>query len=143
MYSRSQVLSRDLHQKPLSAMVIKNLVMANKKGKLAVKKSFTTSKSQFFWLILAVLFIWYIIIRPNYNINKLKNEGKEVKVRIYRKSGVGSKGTIRCFYNFEVEGQSYEGFYDNKNLNQWDSIDIIYHKKNPSLNQAKQFVMDF
>jgi hypothetical protein len=143
MYSRSQVLSQDLHQKALSDMVIKNLVMVIKKGKLAVKKSFTMSKSQIFWLILTVLFIWYIIIRPTYNISKLRNDGKEVKGRIYRKSSVGSKGTIRCFYNFEVEGQSYEGFYDNKNLNQWDSIDVIYYKKDPSLNQAKQFVLDF
>ena len=117
--------------------------MAIKNEKLPLKKSFSISKSQIFWLVFSVLFIWYIIIRPDYNISNLRNDGKEVKGRIYRKSGVGSKGTIRCFYNFEVEGKSYEGFYDNKKLNQWDSLDIIYYKKDPTLNHAKQFVLDY
>ena len=87
--------------------------------------------------------MWYIVIRPNYNIYKLRNNGQETKGRIFRKSGVGSKGTIRCFYNFEVKGIEYEGFYDNPKLNQWDSLEIIYYKSDPSLNQAKQFVDDY
>jgi hypothetical protein len=106
-------------------------------------KNLILNKSKIFWILFSLLFIWLIIIRPEYNISKLRNEGQETKGRIYRKSGVGSKGTIRCFYNFEVEGKNYEGFYDNDNLNQWDNIEIIYYIKDPSLNQAKQFVFDY
>jgi hypothetical protein len=119
------------------------MAMAIKKGKFVVKKYFSLSKSQIFWLIFSVLFIWYIIIRPDYNISRLRDDGKEVKGWIYRKSGVGSKGTIRCFYNFEVKGKDYEGFYDNNKLSQGDSLEIIYYTKDPSLNQAKQFVLDY
>jgi hypothetical protein len=117
--------------------------MVNKKEKYVVNKYFSLGKSQIFWLVFLILFIWFIIIRPDYNISKLRNDGKDIKGVIYRKSGVGSKGTIRCFYNFEVEGRNYEGFYDNNRLNQWDSLEIIYYSKDPNLNQAKQFVIDY
>ncbi len=95
-----------------------------------------------FPILLLVVFL-ALVFRNNNNISKLRNDGNEVKGLIYKKSEVGSKGTIRCFYNFEVECQIYEGFYDNNNLNQWDSIEIIYYIKDPSLNQAKQFVLDY
>jgi hypothetical protein len=94
------------------------------------------------WILIIVVFL-VLLFRNDYNISKLRNEGEEVKGRIYRKSGDGSKGTIRCFYNFEVAGKQYEGFYDNKHLNQWDSLEIIYYRKDPNLNQAKQFVDDY
>jgi len=94
------------------------------------------------WIFFIIVFLFFVF-RNNNNIGKLRNEGQETKGRIYRKSSVGSKGTIRCFYNFEVEGRNYEGFYDNPKLKQWDSIEIIYYRKDPNLNQAKQFVNDY
>lgn len=94
------------------------------------------------WILLILAFL-FLLFRNNNNISKLRNNGIETMGRIYRKSGVGSKGTIRCFYNFEVEGKQYEGFYDNPKLNQWDSLEIIYYRKDPTLNQAKQFVLDY
>jgi hypothetical protein len=117
--------------------------MEIKKEKSVKKKSFSFNKSQIFWFVFSLLFIWYIIIRPQYNINKLRKKGIETKGYIYRKSGVGSKGTIRCFYTFNVSGETYEGFYDNQKLNQGDSLDIIYYIKDPTLNQAKQFILDY
>ncbi|MCP9761991.1 hypothetical protein EGI31_03425 [Lacihabitans soyangensis] len=96
-----------------------------------------------FWILVILIGIWLIFIRPEIHIYKLKNNGQKTKGLIYRKSGVGSKGTSRCFYNFVVNGKVYEGFYDNTNLNQNDSIVIIYYLKNPNLNQAKQFVDDY
>lgn len=117
------------------------MAKAIKKQKLVKKPFISTTK--IYWIIFGGLFIWFILIRPEYNIYRLKNNGIETKGRIYRKSGVGSKGTIRCFYNFEIAGKQYEGFYDNKDLNQWDSLAIIYYVKDPSLNQAKQFVLDY
>lgn len=95
-----------------------------------------------FPIMLLVVF-FALVFRNNNNISKLRNDGKEVKGMIFRKSVVGSKGTIRCFYNFEVEGKNYEGFYDNNKLRQGDSLEIIYYTKDPSLNQAKQFVLDY
>lgn len=92
----------------------------------------------FFFLI-----VIYFVIRNYSNISKLRNDGIETKGWIYRKSSVGSKGTIRSFYTFEVGGKTYEGFYDNPGLKQWDSISIIYYRNDPSLNQAKQFVEDY
>lgn len=94
------------------------------------------------WVVL-ILALSLVIFRNNLNIQKLRSEGIETKGRIYRKSSVGSKGTTRCFYDFEVNGKSYEGFYDNSKLNQWDILEIIYYKNDPNLNQAKQFVLDF
>ena len=117
--------------------------MAIKKELLNIKRSSFLKRRQIFWILFTLLFIWYIILRPENNISKLRNDGIETKGRIYRKSGIGSKGTIRCFYNFEVEGKSYEGFYDNPKLNQSDSLEIIYYLKDPTLNQAKQFVLDY
>jgi len=99
-------------------------------------------KTPLIWVVLILAFI-FLVFRNNNNIDKLREEGQEVKGIIYRKSGVGSKGTIRCFYSFEVAGKQYEGFYDNPKLNQWDSLEIIYYKSDPSLNQAKQFVEDY
>ena len=96
-----------------------------------------------FWFSAIILGIWIIFIRPEVNISKLKKEGQETKGVIYRKSGVGSKGTIRCFYNFDVDGKQYEGFYDTDDLKQWDSIEIIYYSKDPALNQSKKFVQDY
>lgn len=82
-------------------------------------------------------------IRPEINIFILKKNGQKTKGIIYKKSGVGSKGTIRCYYNFNVKGKEYEGFYDNPKLNQFDSLVIIYYLKDPRLNQAKQFFDDY
>jgi hypothetical protein len=73
----------------------------------------------------------------------LKKQGKEARGLIYQKSRVGSKGTIRCFYKFNVRGYSYEGFYDSDDFKQWDSLEIIYYIKDPTLNQAKNFVNDY
>ncbi|MBK8626931.1 MAG: hypothetical protein IPN86_15600 [Saprospiraceae bacterium] len=117
--------------------------MAAEIKKTENKILFFYNRNNIFWIIIFLMFVWYIIIRPEYNIHLLRSEGKETKGRIYRKSSVGSKGTIRCFYNFEVEGEIFEGFYDNSKLYQWDSIEIIYFKKDPNLNQAKQFVDDY
>lgn len=95
------------------------------------------------WLSLALVGIWLLFIRPELNISKLKSYGVETKAIVYRKSAVGSKGTIRCFYKFMVQGNEYEGFYDNEKINQGDSIVIVYYAKEPSLNQSKQFVLNY
>jgi hypothetical protein len=108
-----------------------------------ISKNFILNKSKIFWILFSFLFLWLIIIRPENNISKLRKEGQEIKGRIYRKSAVGSKGTIRCFYIFDLNGKVYEGFYDNPKLNKWDSIEIIYYIKDPNLNQAKQFVKEY
>jgi hypothetical protein len=114
---------------------------------MAIKKcsdgnKFFLNKIPPLWIFFIIVFL-FLVFRNNNNISKLRNEGQETKGRIYRKSGVGSKGTIRCFYNFDVNGKVYEGFYDNPKLNQWDSLEIIYYRKDPNLNQAKQFVTDY
>lgn len=96
-----------------------------------------------FWTTIIIIISWIIFIKPEYNISKLKKSGKLVKGIIYRKSLVGSKGTIRCFYNFDVDGIKYEGFYDNDAYKKGDSLEIIYYIEDPSLNQAKQFVEDY
>jgi len=123
-----------------SERVIKPMEMATNKSYESSKNFF--QKIPLLWIFLAVVFL-FLIFRNNSNISKLRKDGKETKGQIYRKSGVGSKGTIRCFYNFEVDEKQYEGFYDNDDLKQWDSLVIIYYIKDPTLNQAKQFVDDY
>lgn len=94
------------------------------------------------WIFLVCL-VFYFIVRNNGNINELKENGKQAKAYLYEVKGVGSKGTIRGFYRFEINNNLYEGFYDNDKLMKYDSIDIIYLPDNPERNQAKQFVEDY
>lgn len=107
---------------------------------MEVRANITT---KIFWILVGLISIWILLIRPEINMNKLRKNGQVANGIIYSKKGVGSKGTIRSFYNFEVAGKQYEGFYDNPKLNQRDSLEIIYYRKDPSLNQAKQFVDDY
>lgn len=96
-----------------------------------------------FVLILFILFIIFLVVRNNDNNDELNKNGKKTRAFLYKVKRVGSKGTIRGFYRFEINNILYEGFYDNDNLKENDSIDIIYLSDNPERNQAKQFVKDF
>lgn len=100
-------------------------------------------KSRIVWTVIILLMFWYLGIRPEIRISELRNDGKQTKAYLYEVKGVGSKGTIRGFYRFEIKNYPYEGFYDNDNLKEQDSIDIIYLPDNPERNQAKQFVKDY
>lgn len=107
------------------------------------KSSFVNKIKANFVLILFICFIIFLIIRNNNNNNELQENGKQTKAYLYEVKGVGSKGTIRGFYRFEINNNLYEGFYDNDKLVKYDSIDIIYLPDNPERNQAKQFVEDY
>lgn len=100
-------------------------------------------KSKIIWTVIILLMFWYLGIRPEMRISELRNDGKQTKAFLYEIKGVGSKGTIRGFYRFEINNSLYEGFYDNDKLMKYDSIDIIYFPDNPERNQAKQFVEDY
>ena len=100
-------------------------------------------KSKIVWTVIILLMFWYLGIRPEIRISKLKENGKQTKAYLYEVKGVGSKGTIRGFYRFEINNNLYEGFYDNDKLVKFDSIDIIYLPDNPERNQAKKFVEDY
>lgn len=119
--------------------------MSRKKGKKIIKNesSFLSIIKNYYLWILIVLFMVYISIRNNNNISQLQKKGKQVTGYLYEVKGVGSKGTIRGFYKFEVNNNFYEGFYDNDDLVKYDKIDIIYLPENPEMNQAKQFVEDY
>lgn len=107
------------------------------------KSSFVNKIKANFVLILFICFIIFLIIRNNNNNNELQENGKQTKAYLYEVKGVGSKGTIRGFYRFEINNNLYEGFYDNDKLVKYDSIDVIYLPDNPERNQAKQFVEDY
>lgn len=96
-----------------------------------------------FVLILFIVFIIFLVVRNNDNNDELNKNGKQTRTFLYKVKRVGSKGTIRGFYRFEINNILYEGFYDNDNLKENDSIDIIYLPDNPERNQAKQFVEDY
>lgn len=100
-------------------------------------------KSKIVWTVIILLMFWYLGIRPEIRISELKENGKQTKAYLNEVKGVGSKGTIRGFYRFEINNNLYEGFYDNDNLKEHDSIDIIYLPDNPERNQAKKFVEDY
>ena len=103
---------------------------------------FHQHKAKIIWILFLFSFV-ILIVRNNYNVFRLKSYGLETKAFVYRKYSVGSKGTIRCFYRFVVNGKQYEGFYDNGIINQGDSISIIFYPPRPSLNQAKQFILNY
>jgi hypothetical protein len=100
-------------------------------------------KNSLIWIPLVLLMIWYLGVRPEIRISELRNDGKQIKAFLYEVKGIGSKGTIRGFYRFEINNNLYEGFYDNDNLKKHDSIDVLYLSNNPEKNQAKQFVEDY
>jgi hypothetical protein len=107
------------------------------------KLSFVNRIKANFVLILFICFIIFLVLRNNNNNDELQKKGKHTKAYLYKVKGVGSKGTIRGFYRFEINNNYYEGFYDNDNLKEHDSIDIIYLPDNPERNQAKQFVKNY
>jgi hypothetical protein len=94
-------------------------------------------------LVLFVFFIIFLVLRNNNNNDELQKKGKQTKAYLYKVKAVGSKGIIRGFYKFKLNNNFYEGFYDNDNLKEHDSIDILYLPDNPERNQAKQFVKDY
>ena len=96
-----------------------------------------------FVLILFICFIIFLVLRNNNNNDELQKKGKHAKAYLYKVKGVGSKGTIRGFYRFKINNNYYVGFFDNDNLKEHDSINIIYLPDNPECNQAKQFVKDY
>lgn len=100
-------------------------------------------KNSLIWFVIILLMIWYLGIRPETRISELKENGKQTKAYLYEVMSVGSKGTIRGFYRFEINNNLYEGFYDNDELVKSDSIDVIYLPHNPEHNQAKQFVDEY
>ena len=53
------------------------------------------------WIFLVCL-VFYFIVRNNRNVNELKENGKQTKAYLHEVKGVGSKGTIRGFYRFEI-----------------------------------------
>lgn len=95
-----------------------------------------------YWIIVAIVFIWFVFIKPEYEIIRLKFYGQETKGWIYEKSNRGSRRSIRCFYYFNVDYKIFEGFSNNAKLNKGDSIEIIYYIKDPNINRPKQFVVD-
>lgn len=107
------------------------------------RSSFVNRIKANFVLVLFICFIIFLVLRNNTNNDELKENGKQAKAYLYKVKRVGSKGTIRGFYKFEINNNYYEGFYDNDNLKEHDSIDIIYLPDNPERNQAKQFVKDY
>ncbi len=107
------------------------------------KSSFVNRIKANFVLTLFICFIVFLVLRNNYNNDELQENGKQAKAYLYKVKGVGSKGTIRGFYRFEINNNYYEGFYDNDKLKEHDSIDIIYLPDNPERNQAKQFLEDY
>lgn len=119
--------------------------MLKKKEKNSIKNksSFFNKIKDNYILILLILFIAYISIRNDGNISELQKNGKQVEGYLYEVKGVGSKGTIRGFYKFQVGNNVYEGFYDNDELIKHDSIEIIYLPDDPEKNQARQFVEDY
>ena len=119
--------------------------MLKKTDKKLIKNEFSffnKIKSHYLWILL-ILFLVYVSIRNNNNISILQKNGKQVTGYLYEVKGVGSKGTIRGFYKFEVNNNYYEGFYDSDELVKYDSIEIIYLPENPETNQAKKFVEDY
>ena len=110
---------------------------------MKTKTSFVNRIKSNFVLILFIFFIIFLVLRNNNNNDELQKKGKQAKAYLYKVKGVGSKGTIRGFYRFEINNNLYEGFYDNDKLVKYDSIDIIYLPDNPERNQAKKFVEDY
>lgn len=100
-------------------------------------------KNSLIWFVIFLLLFWYLGIRPEIRISEFKQNGKQTKAYLYEVKSVGSKGTTRGFYRFEVNNNLYEGFYDNDKLVKYDSINVIYLPDNPERNQAKQFVDDY
>ena len=110
---------------------------------METKSSFFDRIKANFVLILFLCLIIFLVLRNNNYTNELQENGKQAKAYLYKVKGVGSKGTIRGFYRFVINNNYYEGFYDNENLKEHDSIEIIYLPDNPERNQAKEFVEDY
>jgi hypothetical protein len=92
---------------------------------------------------LLIIFLLVLALKNNFSIYLLKKYGQEKIVKIEKVNVVGSKGTVRAFYKFNIKGNDYEGFYDNDGLKKSDSLLIVYFPNYPSLNQSKKFIEDY
>ncbi len=95
--------------------------------------------------ILLVFVVWiidllYIATKKTIENDYLDKHGIEVKAIITRVKGVGSKGTIRCTYEFKSYGNVYAGWVDSDTLHVGDSIDVLYRKDNPEINRSEKFL---
>lgn len=97
---------------------------------------------------LIVLFI--LIFAIALVIHRNDNERKELNAKgittiglITLKKLVGSKGTIRCFYKFNVNSKEYEGFDDTNEFKAYQTINIIYLPDDPEINRSERFLKNY
>ena len=77
------------------------MLKEKKKKSIDTKSSFIKKIRDNYILIIFILFIVFFVIRNNNNISQLQKKGRQVTGYLYEVKGVGSKGTIRGFINFE------------------------------------------
>lgn len=88
-------------------------------------------------LIACLLYMGTAKSIENYRLSK---SGLTARAMVIKKKSVGSKGTIRCFYEFKVNEVAYSGFDHTKIFNAGDSIDVLYIFSKPEINRSKRFI---
>ena len=99
-------------------------------------------KNNIFLIVIFVVLINFLVVSIGKTIDnkKLAKQGVETIGVISDVREVGSKGIIRCTYEFKVHNNTYIGSVDDDDLGNGDTIRIIYLEDNPKKNRARKFI---
>ena len=93
---------------------------------------------------LVIIFITYFIVVSSIKTIenfRLKRTGIYTKAIVYDQRHVGSKGVIKTYYEFMVDGKHYQGSsINNDNAKNGDTLNIVFLKSNPKVNRPKTFL---
>ncbi len=138
---------RQLREKPIklkgnNKSIITELKGLNRKRKNWLKYEIMKRKFNLFSVVLFCLVFWFIYHTGKKSLEnrKLANKGVICKGVVLSKKNVGSKGTIRIEYKFEVNKKFYRGTISNENWVVGDSIEIIYLLDDPNINRSLLFI---
>lgn len=103
---------------------------------------FKHKKLSIYWIIFIIVLIHFLYVSIGKTIenNNLTKCGSEAFGVINDVRKVGSKGIIRCTYEFSANNNFYSGFIDDDYLSVGDTITVIYLDENPEINRAKKFL---
>ena len=95
--------------------------------------------SLIFFLVLIAWFVYTGAKKTKTN-NDLYKKGEIAKAVVIDKRKVGGKGIERVSYSFSFNGQRYEGWVDDDYYEVGDTIQILFLKENPEINEGKKFL---
>ncbi len=116
-----------------------------KKKEILINKPTSRFRIDLSFLFFCFLLIFFFVTVCNKDRERksLTQNGIVVKGIVVSKKVVGSKGTVRCFFEFKVNGIIYSNYDDTDSFIENQIIDIVYEKDDPDINRTKRFLDNY